>query len=84
MTWFTGLAVYFLIWWLVFFMVLPFGPRDTVSKAGVAEGQFPGAPVRPHLVRKILIASVISALLYAGFHWAWETGVISVIPEKPE
>ena len=27
MTWVTGLATYFIIWWLVLFMVLPFGVK---------------------------------------------------------
>lgn len=81
MTWLSGAAVYLVIWWLVFFMVLPFGARETISKGDIAEGQFPGAPVKPRLMRKILISTVIAAVVYAGLHWAWVTGVISIKPD---
>lgn len=80
MTWFSGAAVYLIIWWLVFFMVLPFGARETVSDSDIAKGQFPGAPAKPHLLRKILICTAVSAVIYAGFHWAWVTEIISIRP----
>ena len=39
----TGIAVYFVIWWITLFMVLPFGiERD----GDIEEGNDPGAPVK--------------------------------------
>ena len=52
----TGIAVYFVIWWITLFMVLPFGiERDQ----NIEEGNDPGAPVK----HRILIKFVINTLL---------------------
>jgi predicted secreted protein len=83
MTWFTGLAVYVIIWWLVFFMVLPIGAGQKISDADIAEGQFPGAPAKPRLLMKVGLCTVIAGVFYAMFHVAWETGLIAIVPETP-
>ncbi len=54
---FTGFLVYFLIWWVVIFCVLPLGVRRD-SESGV------GAPVDPQLKKKFLITTGISVLLW--------------------
>jgi len=84
MTLFTGLAVYIIIWWMIFFMVLPIGARNKISDADVAEGQFPGAPAKPMMKMKVLLCSGISAVLYGIFHWAWESGYLAIIPATPQ
>jgi len=67
MTWFTGILLYVLIWWLVLFMVLPWGaePPDAPET-----GHEPGAPARPMLLRKALATTVLAAVVwlvvYAG------------------
>ena len=68
MSWVSGIVVYVMAWWLVFFITLPIGvkpPHEEGAEAGV--GHEGGAPVRPHLFKKVLAATVI-----AGFN----TGVI--------
>lgn len=66
-----ALAVYFVIWWTVLFAVLPFGVKSA-SEAGeeVADGHEPGAPVRHGMMRKILITTVIAAIVFAGVYTA--------------
>lgn len=83
MTWFTGLAVYLIIWWLVFFMVLPIGAAQKISDAEIAEGQFPGAPVKPRLLMKVGLCTVLAGVVFAIFHWAWNAGYLQVIPATP-
>lgn len=65
MSWATGLMIYAIIWWLVLFMVLPFGIR-TSEEAGEARepGQASSAPVRPRLWVKALATTMISALIF--------------------
>ena len=41
MTWFTGLMVYVILWFLVLFMVLPFGVK---VPGEVEKGHAPSAP----------------------------------------
>jgi predicted secreted protein len=61
MDWFTGIVSYFLIWWTALFMVLPFWVR-TPDKP--EQGHMPGAPENPHLLRKFLVTSVLSAMIW--------------------
>jgi predicted secreted protein len=61
------IAIYFIVWWLTFIAVLPFGVR-TLAESGEDEpGLAPSAPSRPHLLRKMLAATLIAAALCGGF-----------------
>ena len=66
MTWFTGLMVYLVLWWLVFFAVLPFGVRVPDE---VEQGHATSAPARPRLWLKAGITTLIAAVLWAGAYW---------------
>ena len=59
-------AIYFVVWWIVLFVVLPWGVRTQEEDGNVTLGTAPGAPVRPLLVRKALATSVIAAILVGG------------------
>ncbi len=65
------IAIYFIIWWLVLFMVLPFGIRNA-HEAGevVEEGNEPGAPTNPHLVQKAIITTILATAVFAVFYLA--------------
>lgn len=71
----TGLVVYVIIWWIVFFTTLPFGVR-TAEEAG--ERQEPGfadsAPTRPRLWLKAGVTTVVAAVLWGLFYLALEAG----------
>jgi len=60
MSWLSGIVVYTIVWWLVFFMALPFGIRRA-EDAG--RGSDPGAPERPRLLPKAAAATAISGVL---------------------
>ena len=62
-----GLALYFVIWWITLFAVLPFGVKPQHETGEVTEGTEPGAPSRPLLVRKLIWTTVIAALVFAAF-----------------
>ncbi|MCZ4282016.1 DUF1467 family protein [Kiloniella laminariae] len=61
MNWVTGILVYVIIWWLIFFMALPFGVKPTDNPH---VGHEPSAPANPMLLKKALITSLISAILW--------------------
>ena len=66
---FSGILVYVVLWWLVFFMALPFGVRAPHEVGGAAEpGHATSAPVRPRLWLKAAIATVVAAALW-GVAW---------------
>jgi len=64
MGWFTATVLYVLIWWTVLFAVLPLGTTP-VATPDPATG-WRGAPVRPHLARKLALTTVIAAIVWAG------------------
>lgn len=76
----TALAVYFLIWWVVFFAMLPIGVR-TAREEGAAPvpGQAESAPVRPDLGRKALWTSAVSAILFGLFWLAARLGWLPLL-----
>ncbi len=60
MSWLSGIVVYVILWWLVFFMALPVGVR----RAGeVARGNDPGAPERARLGLKAAAATAAAGVL---------------------
>ena len=66
MNWFTGVVLYVLIWWTALFAVLPIGTRP-VEEADEATG-WRGAPQKPQLLRKIIITTLVAAVVWFG---AW-------------
>ena len=61
----TAVAIYFIIWWLVLFAVLPFGVRSQHESGEVAPGTDPGAPTIPHLKRKLAWTTLVSCAVFA-------------------
>ena len=64
----SSIAIYFIIWWLTFFAVLPFGIRSQVEVGEVVAGSEPGAPAATQMLRKVLLTTGIAALLF-GLFW---------------
>jgi predicted secreted protein len=77
--WVTGGMVYVIVWWLVFFMVLPWGIRP-VDPDDVAKGHAESAPKKPRILLKMAITTVIAAILWAGGYWLAGSGLISFRP----
>ncbi|GLK71313.1 DUF1467 family protein [Ancylobacter dichloromethanicus] len=69
----TYIAIYFIVWWVVIFAVLPFGVRSQHEDGVVEDGTEPGAPQRPLLLRKALVTTVVAAVIVLLFAWLVET-----------
>jgi predicted secreted protein len=61
----TGLAIYFIIWWMVLFAVLPFGVRSQQESGDITPGSDPGAPVLPQLARKLVWTTFVAGVVFA-------------------
>ena len=61
MNFLTGLAVYFVIWWISLFVVLPWGnnPEENVIK-----GNEKSAPAKPRILFKFFITTVLAFILW--------------------
>lgn len=73
MNWLTLAAIYFTVWWLVLFAVLPFGVR---ADENPEPGNAPGAPVAPMLGKKFLWTTIISAVLVGAIWGLFATGLL--------
>ena len=67
------IAVYFIIWWVVLFTVLPFGVRTQGEAGTIVPGTDASAPAEFKLSRVLLATTIVSAIvflvLWAGVQW---------------
>jgi predicted secreted protein len=73
----SGVAIYFLIWWLVLFTVLPWGhkPEEQPRLGHVAS-----APARPQLRLKFLVTTGISAIIWLCVYFSVKNHVVDFRP----
>jgi predicted secreted protein len=61
-----ALAIYFTIWWIVLFAVLPLGVRSSEEEGNTPAGSDPGAPVAPRLRMKAMITTAVATVVFAA------------------
>ena len=59
------IALYFIIWWLTLFAVLPFGIRSQHETGETVLGSDPGAPASIRLARIVAINSLVALVVLA-------------------
>jgi predicted secreted protein len=64
----TAVAVFFLIWWITLFAVLPWGVRSQHEDGEVVPGTDPGAPLVPRLGRKLIWTTLITCVVFGVFY----------------
>jgi predicted secreted protein len=80
MKWTSALAIYFIIWWLVLFMVLPLGVKNA-AEAGeaVEEGNDAGAPIAHGLKWKAGVTTALATVVFALVYWMLVSGVLETL-----
>ena len=59
----TGLAIiYIIIWWIVFFAILPIDVER--QKSIKVDGEDPGSPENPKMLKKFIYCTVITTFLF--------------------
>ena len=59
----TGLAIlYIIIWWIIFFSILPIDVNR--QKTIEIEGEDPGSPENPKMLKKFMYCSGISTIIF--------------------
>ena len=78
MNWLGTALVFAIVWWLILFMVLPFGaaPPDEVEP-----GMATSAPARPRMAVKLAITTVLAAIVTALIMWLVDSGLIQLRPK---
>lgn len=75
----TAAAIFFLIWWVVLFAVLPWGVRSQQEGGdSIAPGTDPGAPVIPNLRRKLLWTTVVSLAIFAACYMIYVDRLVTL------
>jgi len=88
MSFLTGFAIYFIIWWVTLFLVLPYGVRSQAEENSRVLGTDPGAPVKSMIGRKLIVNSVLAAVIYAIYwiitgYYGWSLDHLpSIMPER--
>ncbi|MFL6837609.1 MAG: DUF1467 family protein [Bradyrhizobium sp.] len=78
----TAFAIYFVLWWVVLFVTLPFGIRsqheDGEGVGQVVPGTDPGAPIMAGMGRKLIWTTLISAAIFGLGMWAYYQGYLNI------
>jgi predicted secreted protein len=74
----TAVAIFFLIWWVVLFAVLPWGIRSQHEGGEIAPGTDPGAPIVAKLGRKLVWTTVVASVIFAACYVAYNDHLISL------
>lgn len=79
MSWVEAGFIFLIIWWLVLFMVLPWGARR-VDPNDLVPGEDHGAPEKPRLAIKFTVTTAISLVLLGLVYGIMVSGIISFRP----
>jgi predicted secreted protein len=79
---FLGIAIYVILWWLSFFVMLPMGAQslheaDEAAVPGVERG----APKSHHLKKKMLLAAIIAVPIWLFVAWAISVDLVGMRPD---
>jgi predicted secreted protein len=74
----TAIAIYFIIWWVVLFAVLPWGVRSQHEGGAIAPGSDPGAPAIPRLKRKLVLTTIVAAVVFALWYVVYTYRLIAL------
>jgi predicted secreted protein len=74
----TAFAIYFVLWWVVLFLTLPFGVRSQHEDGESVAGTDPGAPIVTRMGGKLIWTTVLSAVIYAVAMLAYNAGYLSI------
>jgi len=74
-----SLIIFVLIWWIVFFSVLPVGIRSEkkIFKESL-EGNDIGAPKNPNIAKKFIITTLITTILYLAIYYVVTNGYFNL------
>ena len=72
----TAFAVYFLIWWLTLFAVLPWGVR--AQGEGGAPGTDPGAPLVHRVASKLVWTTVVATIIFGVIAYLYVNRLVTL------
>ena len=74
-----SIIVYVLIWWIIFFSVLPVGIQSNKEEfKEKIDGIDPGAPINPKIGKKFLITTLITSIIFIVIYYLVEFNLLNL------
>ena len=74
-----SIIVYVMIWWIIFFSVLPVGIKSNKEAfRDSIEGADPGAPKNPKIGKKFLITTIITSIVFIMIYYIVDLGFFNL------
>ncbi len=74
MTLVSGIMVFLVIWWIILFMVLPFGVH---IEENPEKGLATSAPKNPNLKKKFLVTTILTAIIWLMIQFVMVNHLVS-------
>ena len=74
-----SIIVFVLIWWIIFFSLLPVGIQSNKEKFRERiEGVDPGAPNNPKIAKKFLITTIITSIIFIVIYYLVKLNLLNL------
>ena len=74
----TGIVVFLIVWWMVFFTVLPLRVTGQQEAGEIVPGSEPGAPTDPRIGWKMWLTTMITCGLWLVYFVGFEFELVSL------
>ncbi len=80
-----GIVIYFVVWWISLFLVLPLWVKPQIEENAVIPGTATSAPVSAMMLKKLLLTTLLSATIFLTFYLLLSYDLLSIdsIPFLP-
>ena len=76
-----AIVTYLILWWMVLFMVLPWG-ISRVDPDQLLPGEDPASPAKANMLKKLAATTIITFVLFGLVYLIITSGIISFRPES--
>ena len=74
-----SIIIYVMIWWIIFFSILPVGIKSNKEAfRDSIEGIDPGAPKNPKIGKKFLITTIITSIFFIMIYYIVDLGFFNL------
>lgn len=76
----SAIAIYFIVWWVTLFVILPLRIKNAAETgAAVEEGHDAGAPVVHGLAWKAVVTTIVASLVFAVLYYLLANNILQTL-----
>ncbi len=72
------IAIFFIIWWISLFLILPVGLRTQGEENDVTLGTVASAPAKPRMGRAVLLTTLLACVIFALYYYVTHLSGLSL------